>query len=46
MGILTSGDIIMAKGKSNFGKKKAAPFAAGGKRKKSSAKTARGTKKK
>lgn len=45
MGILTSGD-VMAKGKSNFGGKKAAPFAKGGGRKKSSTKTARGKKKK
>jgi len=46
MGILVNGD-IMAKGrKSNFGGKKAAPFAKGGGRKKSSTKTARGKKKK
>lgn len=42
--INTGGDIV-AKGKSNFGGKKAAPFVRGGGRKKSSTKTARGTKK-
>ena len=41
--MLTQGDIVV---KSNFGGKKAAPFKKGGGRKKSSTKTARGTKKK
>jgi hypothetical protein len=40
--INTSGDIVAKKG---FGGKKAAPFVKGGGRKKTSTKTARGTKK-
>lgn len=44
--INTSGDTVARGKSSNFGKKKAAPFAKGGGRKKSSTKTARGHKKK
>lgn len=44
--MIQTGADVVAKGKSNFGGKKAAPFVKGGGRKKSSTKTARGTKKK